>query len=71
VLVEREPGETATNVALLDGLAALAQQHDATRGLTDLRVYPGSFPVDTRHNAKIEREKLAVWASVREPRGTR
>ncbi len=25
--------------------------------------YPGSFPVDIRHNAKIGREKLASWAS--------
>ena len=26
-------------------------------------LYPGFFPVDRRHNAKIERERLAVWAS--------
>ena len=26
-----------------------------------------SFPVDIRHNAKIFREKLAVWASRRLP----
>jgi hypothetical protein len=25
-------------------------------------VFPRPFPVDLRHNAKIEREKLAVWA---------
>lgn len=25
--------------------------------------YPGKFPVDIRHNAKIGREKLAVWAA--------
>ncbi|MDQ3229772.1 MAG: peptide synthase, partial [Pseudomonadota bacterium] len=25
--------------------------------------YPGSFPVDIRHNAKIGREKLTAWAS--------
>jgi acyl-CoA synthetase (AMP-forming)/AMP-acid ligase II len=27
--------------------------------------YPKSFPVDIRHNAKIGREKLAVWAASR------
>ena len=25
--------------------------------------YPKAFPVDIRHNAKIGREKLAVWAA--------
>jgi acyl-CoA synthetase (AMP-forming)/AMP-acid ligase II len=25
--------------------------------------YPGQFPVDIRHNAKIGREKLAAWAA--------
>lgn len=26
--------------------------------------YPGVFPVDRRHNAKIEREELALWAKL-------
>jgi len=26
-------------------------------------LFPGSFPVDIRHNSKIFREKLAVWAT--------
>ncbi|MEK7486834.1 MAG: fatty acid CoA ligase family protein [Planctomycetota bacterium] len=26
--------------------------------------YPGIFPVDRRHNAKIEREELALWAKL-------
>ncbi len=30
--------------------------------------YPKAFPVDIRHNAKIGREKLAVWAAGRRPR---
>ena len=30
--------------------------------------YPKPFPVDIRHNAKIGREKLAVWAAERVPR---
>jgi hypothetical protein len=36
--------------------------HDVTRSLTTFQVYPQPFPVDTRHNAKIERESLARWA---------
>ncbi|PSD15833.1 hypothetical protein C7E15_12895, partial [Stenotrophomonas maltophilia] len=31
-------------------------------GLQHFLVHP-AFPVDIRHNAKIGREKLAVWAS--------
>lgn len=29
--------------------------------------YPGAFPVDIRHNAKIGREKLAAWAAKQLP----
>ena len=41
--------------------------HDTVRRLADDR-YEGfffhpEFPVDVRHNAKIFREKLAVWAA--------
>lgn len=43
-------------------LPALARQFERTRQITTFLHYPGSFPVDVRHNAKIFREKLAVWA---------
>jgi hypothetical protein len=42
---------------------ALATKHESTRAISHVHVYPGEFPVDRRHNAKIEREKLAVWAT--------
>ena len=32
-----------------------------TAGLAAVLEHPG-FPVDVRHNSKIAREKLAVWA---------
>ena len=32
-----------------------------TAGIDRFRIHPG-FPVDIRHNAKIFREKLALWA---------
>jgi hypothetical protein len=32
-----------------------------TAGIADFMLHP-SFPVDIRHNAKIFREHLAVWA---------
>ncbi len=41
-----------------------AEAHPATARILDFLFHPG-FPVDTRHNAKIQREKLAAWAAKR------
>ena len=41
-------------------LAELIAQHPALQGLRGLAQHPG-FPVDTRHNAKIKRERLTRW----------
>jgi hypothetical protein len=43
-------------------LAAMAQEHRHTRSIQTFLRHP-AFPVDIRHNAKIFREKLAVWAT--------
>ncbi|MFT5705535.1 MAG: acyl-coenzyme A synthetase/AMP-(fatty) acid ligase [Shewanella sp.] len=42
-------------------LNEIAQQHEQTKGINRFLIHP-AFPVDIRHNAKIFREKLAVWA---------
>ncbi|WP_133407076.1 olefin beta-lactone synthetase [Parashewanella tropica] len=42
-------------------LTQLAEQHSQTQGIMDFLSHP-EFPVDVRHNAKIFREKLAIWA---------
>ncbi len=42
-------------------LNAIAQEHKQTLGIKRFLIHP-EFPVDIRHNAKIFREKLAVWA---------
>lgn len=42
-------------------LLALAKEFEHTQDITTILFHP-SFPVDIRHNAKIFREKLAVWA---------
>jgi acyl-CoA synthetase (AMP-forming)/AMP-acid ligase II len=65
ILVEREAGSTLDDAGLYAQLRDLAARHTATRGLTEFLVYPGAFPVDARHNAKIEREKLTRWAEAR------
>ncbi|MEI6859203.1 MAG: fatty acid CoA ligase family protein [Shewanella sp.] len=42
-------------------LNTIAEQHRQTLGIKRFLIHP-AFPVDIRHNAKIFREKLAVWA---------
>jgi hypothetical protein len=43
-------------------LMELAARHEITREIKIL-LFRDSFPVDIRHNAKIFREQLAVWAA--------
>ena len=57
------PGAPAPNHAQLrQELLALGAAHPLTRDIRTLLFHP-AFPVDIRHNAKIFREKLAVWAA--------
>ncbi len=46
---------------LIKELMELGKEYDHTRVITDFFFHP-SFPVDIRHNAKINRHKLAAWA---------
>jgi acyl-CoA synthetase (AMP-forming)/AMP-acid ligase II len=46
---------------LKNELLGLAQQHELTQDIETVLFHP-SFPVDIRHNSKIFREKLAIWA---------
>jgi acyl-CoA synthetase (AMP-forming)/AMP-acid ligase II len=43
-------------------LRELGARHERTRGIETILFHP-AFPVDVRHNAKIFREKLALWAA--------
>ncbi|MGX9461565.1 olefin beta-lactone synthetase [Shewanella sp. A14] len=51
----------STSKALYQELLILAEQYPHTDGIGRFLIHP-EFPVDVRHNAKIFREKLAVWA---------
>jgi acyl-CoA synthetase (AMP-forming)/AMP-acid ligase II len=42
-------------------LKAIAAKHEHTQSIQNFLLHP-DFPVDIRHNAKIFREKLKVWA---------
>jgi acyl-CoA synthetase (AMP-forming)/AMP-acid ligase II len=46
---------------LFDALQEMGAKFASTRDISRFLIHPG-FPVDIRHNAKIGREKLAVWA---------
>ena len=63
ICIQLEPGETGDD-ALTDELGELARANELTREITTFLMHPG-FPVDVRHNAKIFREKLAIWAAER------
>ncbi len=51
-------------VGLCEQLLQLARANPLTREIHQVLLHPG-FPVDIRHNAKIFREKLALWAAQR------
>jgi acyl-CoA synthetase (AMP-forming)/AMP-acid ligase II len=46
-----------------DKLLAESANHECSRDVRKVLIHWGTFPVDIRHNAKIFREKLAVWAA--------
>ncbi len=60
--VELEKGTDTTTVErIYQELLEIGAGHDVTRNIKRVLFHP-AFPVDIRHNAKIFREKLAVWA---------
>jgi acyl-CoA synthetase (AMP-forming)/AMP-acid ligase II len=61
---DRRPKSRTQRRELTGQLRSIAQQHAHTRNIEHVLVHR-SFPVDIRHNAKIFREKLAVWAARR------
>ncbi|WP_040812683.1 fatty acid CoA ligase family protein [Nocardia concava] len=64
--VEAEPG--ADTAKLVTQLRERAAEFEVTAPVSTFLFHPG-FPVDIRHNAKIGREQLAVWAAERLDKG--
>ena len=59
---ELQPATTQTcRLLVVDALRTIAARHVHTSGIDTFLCHP-AFPVDIRHNAKIGREKLAMWA---------
>jgi acyl-CoA synthetase (AMP-forming)/AMP-acid ligase II len=67
LVVELSSGRIPSGVEkhhLIDELLALGREHEHTQPIRTFLFHP-SFPVDARHNVKIQREKLAAWAAGR------
>jgi acyl-CoA synthetase (AMP-forming)/AMP-acid ligase II len=61
--VELEKGaDTSALAKVHQELLAIGAEHEVTRNIKTFLFHP-EFPVDIRHNAKIFREKLALWAT--------
>lgn len=61
LIIEKENNSSISDADLIDEVRAIASKNDLTKNVDTFLVHP-AFPVDIRHNAKIFREKLAVWA---------
>ncbi len=66
LIVELAGGGTDHDERLIRELRELARAHTLTAMIDTFLVHP-AFPVDIRHNAKIFREKLALWAAEKIP----
>lgn len=65
LVVEPKPGlrprSAAEESAFIDELLELGHGDDRARQIATV-LFHDAFPMDVRHNAKIQREKLAAWA---------
>lgn len=63
-IVFETAGDSVDQAKLAKQLREVAQRFDHTRGINQFLPH-SPFPVDVRHNAKINREQLAKWAEGR------
>ena len=63
ICIQLKPGINPTK-KLVPELLELGKSASITKGISDI-LFKKDFPVDPRHNAKIFREKLALWAAKR------
>ena len=61
ICIELEKGNWLKKKTIRQELLTLAQGNPATNAIKTI-LFHKSFPVDVRHNSKIFREELAVWA---------
>ena len=61
---DKFPGNAPETARFTDELLRLGAANPLTTGITSV-LFHRAFPVDVRHNVKISRDKLAVWAAER------
>ncbi|MGB3226136.1 MAG: fatty acid CoA ligase family protein [Desulforhopalus sp.] len=61
IIVEPKKNRTISKERLIEEVKERAGQSELTREIEYFLIH-NSFPVDIRHNAKIFREKLSIWA---------
>jgi len=61
ICIELLEKPTESSLKLFNELRFIADKFEQTRGIKHFLIHQG-FPMDIRHNAKIYREQLAVWA---------
>lgn len=64
--VELKDNSKLSTEQLFRELKVIGSTHQQTAAINAFLIHP-NFPVDIRHNAKIFREKLAVWAQKQAP----
>ena len=62
ICIELENKNSISHSKLFNELCFMAKKAPQTQDITQFLIHKG-FPMDIRHNAKIFREKLAIWAS--------
>ena len=68
IIIECQPGSSPGD-RLVEELKRLAEQNSLTDSI-QLVLFHAGFPVDIRHNVKINREELARWAATEVADGT-
>jgi acyl-CoA synthetase (AMP-forming)/AMP-acid ligase II len=70
IVIEPHPGKFPSTdgaaTRFRDRLLQLGTAYPVTAGIT-MVLFHRAFPVDVRHNVKISRDKLAIWASRQNP----
>ena len=61
LVIERLENSESSPLKLFNELKFMAKRHQQTIGIEQFLIH-SNFPMDIRHNAKIFREQLALWA---------
>lgn len=62
---EHFPTDSISAEHLSAQLRGLGKEHELTRSIDQVLIYPQRLPTDIRHNSKIFREQLAPWAALK------